>query len=128
VGPPDLQTPYAQRGRCDLWVRFDAADGLFRQVLGAGDMVERLGELRLDAGAGQGAQDTVELLARVTRLAAKVGYRLDPALVVDTGALGGFGRLGLCRGRHEGDERIADGLLHRVRGAAIEPLMTRHHP
>jgi hypothetical protein len=35
---------------------------------------------------------------------------------------GGFGWLGLslCRGRNEADERIADGLLHRVRGATIE--------
>jgi hypothetical protein len=35
----------------------------------------------------------------------------------------GFGRLGLClcRGRHEGDERIADGLLHRVHRTVDDP-------
>jgi hypothetical protein len=39
------------------------------------------------------------------------------ALMVNADPLGGLGCLGLClcRGCHEGDERIADGLLHRVR-------------
>jgi len=58
----------------------------------------------------------------IGRFASQVCVVLYHSAVVDTGALGRLGCLGLClcRGCHEGDERIADSLLHRVRGAAIE--------
>jgi hypothetical protein len=98
----------ATRGELDpVRLRVMALCGLS----GAGDGREAGG-----AGAGQGGHDTVELLARVTRLAAKVGFRLDTALVVDASALCGFRGLGLRLGSsgHERDECIADSLLHRV--------------
>jgi hypothetical protein len=40
--------------------------------------------------------------------------------MVDAGPLGGFGCLGLCRGRKEGYQRVPNGPLHRISGGAIE--------
>jgi hypothetical protein len=80
-------------------------------------MADRLGGL-----AVKSKLDAVEHSPVIGGLASQVGVWLRSALMVDTGPLGGFSRLSLCLccGCHEGDERIADGLLHRIRGAAIK--------
>jgi hypothetical protein len=62
---------------------------MFRQVLGAGD-----GREAGSTGAGQGGQDTVELLACVARFASQVCAGLRSALMVNAGPLGGLGCLG----------------------------------
>jgi len=102
---------HISRGR----VLLNAECRLLANTLGLGD-----GSQGWRVGAVERCVDTDERGSVTGWLAAKVCVGLRSALMVDTGALGGLGCLGLCRGRHEGDERIADGLLHRVRAAAIE--------
>jgi hypothetical protein len=61
-------------------------------------------------------------LSYIGRLAAKVSFRLAPALVVDASALRGFRGVGLglgCR-CHERNQRITYRLLHRVACRAVE--------
>ena len=115
--PRNLQTPRSQRSLCGPRVCLNPEHGLFGQALGAGE-----GREAGSAGAGQGGQDKVELLARVAWVATQVSLRLDSALVVDAGPLGGFGCFGLCLGggSHERNQRIPDSALHRVGGGAIE--------
>src|SRR5258707_2850030 len=69
-----------------------------------------------------------ELVARGARLAADVGAVATLLGVLDTGPLCGLVSLSPClRGRgHEGDQRIADCLLHRVSGRSIEGEVVDH--
>jgi hypothetical protein len=69
-----------------------------------------------------------ELLAGEARLPTEVGPVATLLSVLDTSPLCGLGRLSLgLRGRgHEGDQRIADGSLHRITGRPIEGEIVDH--
>jgi hypothetical protein len=55
----------------------------------------------------------IELSARVGRLSSDVDTTVALLRMFDTGPLGG-------RGGHEGDQRVAQGLLHGVLGGTVE--------
>jgi hypothetical protein len=95
--------------RC-LRVLLQSEYRLLRQALDLGDGLVGSG----GAGAVESKPDAVERNPVLGRPTSQVCIGLRHAAVVHTGALGGLGCLGLClcHGCHEGDERIADGLLH----------------
>jgi hypothetical protein len=74
------------------------------------------------ARAVESEPDAVERRPVIGRLAPPGTRGLRSALMVDAGPLRRLRCVGLrlSGGGHEGDKRVADGLLHWVRGAAIE--------
>mgnify|MGYP002382028962 CR=1 FL=1 len=102
-------------GVCRARVVLDPIDRLARQPEGLGDGGRAI-------AAGERFCHGLDLLAREGRLATKITMILGRARVLDAGRLRLLRRfrLRLRRCGHEPNERVPDGLLHRVFGRAVE--------
>jgi hypothetical protein len=119
-----LQSPSNQRTLSTRRITLDPVDGLSGQA----SFLRNLRDVH--HFLPQHGAHLVELLARVARLTANVGAVATLLGVLNTGSLCSLGSFSLClSGRgHEGDQSVADRLLHRVLGGTVEGEVVDHRP